>query len=109
MTKMTDDNVDKYIFQNKPIFILFYSPNLPMHNNLLRIFEKFEERLIDKIDVLICDIENTIKVKQYFQMSILPAVLLMKNNKDYGNLAGPASETKYEQILIDGLTKILEE
>jgi hypothetical protein len=63
-----------------------------------------------KIDVYKCEIDTeTGKLKKYFQMTALPAMVMMKNNKPYANSAGPVSAASYQNLIRSGIVKIMEE
>ena len=109
MTVLNDKNIDAMMADDKAHLILFYSKDIPTLNGIRSIFEDFEEQLQGKVDVMDCEIEEQPRVKEYFQMNTLPAVLFMKGGKAYGNLAGPASKAKYESIVKEGLVAMMKE
>ena len=107
--ELTDNNVDAVVNSNKASFILFYEQNIPSLKSIQQVFYNFDEQLKGKVDIMFCDIEKNLHVNEYFKMNILPAVLFIKNGKVYGNLAGPASAKKYEDILKEALSKLISE
>jgi thioredoxin-like negative regulator of GroEL len=89
--------------------ILFYSDDIPTVNGIMNVFEEFDEQLKGKVIVMKCDIDSQIRTKEYFQMKTLPAVLFLKGGKVYGNLAGPASKSKYQNIVKEGLVEMIKD
>jgi thioredoxin-like negative regulator of GroEL len=76
----------------------------------MAVFEEFDEQFKGKIDVYKCEIDTeTGKLKKYFQMTALPAMVMMKNNKPYANSAGPVSAASYQNLIRSGIVKIMEE
>jgi len=106
---LTDENIDRVLLEDKAQYILFYSDDIPTKNQILEIFKEFDGRLKGKVDIYLCRILEQHKVASYFQMNTLPAVLFMKKGKVYGNLAGPASKSKYEDILKNALSSLIQE
>lgn len=109
MTILNDSNVDDMMADEKAHLILFYSKDIPTLDGIRTIFEGFENQLQGKVTVMDCEIETQPRVKEYFQMNTLPAVLFIKNGQPYGNLAGPASKAKYESIVKEGLVAMMKD
>ena len=108
--KMTNEIIDNVLFSDKAFMILFYSQNTQNMDNIIKIFEGFDEKLQNKVDVYTCDIENQVgKLTNYFRMNTLPAMVIMKHNKPYANIAGPASATVYENSVKDAILKIMQD
>jgi len=108
--KINDDIIDDVLQSNRTFIILFYSEKLSNLTNLLKVFEEFDNKFKGKIDVYTCAIdEETGKLAQYFNMQILPGMIMMKNNKAYANVAGPVSSLTYEEAVKTGIIKIMNE
>ena len=108
--KITDDNIDNILQDSKTFIILFYSEQLSTISNVMNVFENFDAKFNGKIDIYKCAIdEETGKLSQYFNMSVLPAVVMMKNNIPYVNLAGPVSASVYEEAIKDGIINIMKD
>jgi len=97
------------LYADKAHIILFYSETTPNSPAVKKVFEEFNEQLKDKVDVLMCEYDKTDKVKTLYQMNSLPGFLFMKSGKCYGNLVGPASKLRYQEILKDGMVQIMNE
>jgi len=111
MLTINDENIDVYLYAEKPIYIFFHSTLNPAENTIKEFFESLNEKYGQKIFFGLCNYyaNDCIKVRQYFKINVLPAVLLLKNNKFYGNIAGIVSKEKYEDILKEGIYKILKD
>jgi len=110
LKKIDDTMIDDILQSDRTFIIIFYSGNLPSVQDILKIFEDFEIQFKNKIDVYKCEIDNeTGKLSQYFKMSALPAMVMMKNNKPYANSAGPVSAASYQNAIKNGIIKIMEE
>ncbi len=110
MIKVLDDNnIESVIYSEKAFYCLFYDEKMSQLKNLLEIFNEFDMQFKNKIDVYMCEINKLDLTKQYFQMSALPAVVFMKRGVPYGNIAGPVSKAKYQQIAKDAIMQIMEE
>lgn len=106
LQELNDNNYLQYINGSKAFYCLFYSNNLPNMKSMFALFEEFNQQFQGKIDVCICEIDKMNLVAKNFQMTTLPAVVFMKNRKIYGNLAGPASKIKYEDIAKEAIIAI---
>ncbi len=110
MIKILDDNnVDLMMADEKAHLILFYSNDIPSLDAIKNVFVEFDEQLQGKVEVMNCDIETQSRTKEYFQMNTLPAVLFIKGGQVYGNLAGPASKSKYQSIVKEGLVAMMKD
>ena len=109
ITQLVDSNVDAMMKSDKASFILFHDDKMPSLDSIKKVFEGFDEKLQGKVDIMYCDIGVEKYVNEYFQMNTLPAVLFVKGGKIYGNLAGPASASKYEDILKSALQQLIGE
>ena len=109
ITYLTDSNVDAMMKNNRATYILFYEPQIPTLEDIKAVFAGFDKQLNGKVDIMFCDIGSQKYVSEYFQMNVLPAVLFLKNGNVYGNLAGPASASKYQDILKDALGQLIAE
>jgi len=110
MIKVLDDNnIESVIYGEKAFYCLFYDEKMSQLKNLLEIFNEFDMQFKNKIDVYMCEINKLDLTKQYFQMSVLPAIVFMKRGVPYGNIAGPVSKAKYQQIAKDAIMQIMEE
>ncbi len=106
---MTDENVDSILNTNKTFLVLFQNENAPNTENILSMFEEFDNKFQGKIDVYRCDYFENQKVAAYFKTRVLPAMTMMKKTKIYANVAGPVSVTQYTNAITDGIKKIMEE
>jgi len=109
ITYLTDSNVDMMMQEDKANYILFYSDDIPTVTDIKSVFEEFDQQLKGKVTIRYCKITEQSYVNQYFQMNTLPAVLFLKKGKVYGNLAGPASKAKYQDILKTALAQLISE
>jgi hypothetical protein len=110
IAKITDDIIDDVLFNGRTFMILFYSNKLPNLENIFKMFDNFDEKFCGKIDIYTCAIdEETGKLAQYFLMSTVPAMVIMKNNKPYANIAGQVSNFIYEEAIKKALIQIMNE
>ena len=109
MEILDDNNVDSMMASEGANLILFYSDGIPTLEGIRDVFKGFEAQLKGKVTVMQCDIEKQKRVKEYFQMNTLPAVLFMKGGHAYGNLAGPASKAKYESLVKEALVEMIKD
>ncbi|SRR5574344_1174407 len=111
LKEMNDSNVHQILNSTKTFIVLFYSSEMPNATNVINVFEEFNSQFQGKIDVYSCDLtkQNTATVSSYFSMNILPAMLMMKKNKVYANVAGPTSKLRYTDIVKQGITQIMSE
>jgi len=107
---LKDDKIDEILMSDRTFIILFYSDKLIDLDRVMEMFEGFNEKLKDKIDMYKCAIDKeTGKLSQYFQMNVLPGAVMMKNNKPYVNIAGPLSAEMYEEAIKNGIVKLMKE
>jgi len=109
MIVLDDSNIDEIHNDDKARLILFYSEDIPSIKDIKIIFEDFKRQLKGKVVVMSCEIEKLKRTREYFQLNTLPAILFIKGGKVYGNLAGPASKVKYENIVKDGLVEMIKD
>ena len=110
LNELTDDNIDMILGGDRTCIFLFYSPIMPNTPNVIGVFEQFNCRFQGKIDVYICDIEKEKKkIQKYFKTPVLPAMVMLKNNNVYANIAGPVSTSSYENSIKQGIQKIINE
>jgi thioredoxin-like negative regulator of GroEL len=107
--QMNDSNYMNYVNGNKAFYCLFYSNNLPNIPNVIKVFEEFDEQFKGKIDVCICEIDAQKYMTDFFQMNTLPAVVFMKQGQVYGNIAGPASKAKYQEIAKEAIMTLMKQ
>jgi len=107
--KLDDTNIEEWLYKDKAHLILFYSETIPNSPAIKKVFEEFDEQFQGKIQVMLCEYDKCTKVKEYYQMSTMPGLLFMKKGNCYGNLVGPASKAKYQEIVKEGLVKIMQE
>lgn len=108
--RLTDANVDNVLKGSKTFVVLFYTATMPNISNIMAIFEDFDKQFQGKIDVYVCDVfvEKT-KIPRYFNMKLLPGMLMIKNNKPYANISGPVSATAYNNAIKEGIIAIMAE
>lgn len=94
---------------NKALYILFFSEQIPNTGNVKEIFKEFDLKFANKIQILFCEIDSAecTNIRKRFQMKTLPGVIFTKSNKIYGNMAGPASRTQYEDIVKNALMDLI--
>jgi hypothetical protein len=107
--KLDDSNIDYWLTADKAHIILFYSESTPNSPAVKKVFEEFNTQFKDKVDVLMCEYDKVEKTKDIYQMNTLPGFLFMKSGKCYGNLVGPASKMRYQEIVKDGMVQIMNE
>lgn len=110
VNKLTDENIDNILQSDRTFVVIFYSEKLPNLPNIMPIFEEFDIQFKGKIDVYKCEIDNEFgKLASYFKMSTLPAMVMMKNNKAYANMAGPSTANNYQNAVKEGIMEIMRE
>ena len=110
MLKTLDDrNVDKILANDRTFLVLFKESKSPNTENVLQVFEEFNDKFQDKIDVYACEYAENPKVMSYFKTRVLPAVTMLKRNRIYANIAGVVTATQYNSLLADGIRKIMED
>lgn len=109
LKELNDNNVDAVLSTSRTFIVLFYNNNLPNIPNIMEVFKEFDEQFKGKIDVYTCDVDQNKrgKIATYFGMNTLPAMVMMKNNKPYANIAGPASRMKYQELVKQGIMAIM--
>ena len=107
--KLNDSNIKDWVYTDKAHIILFYSETIPNAKAIKKVFEEFDEQFQGKVQVMLCEYDKVTLVKEYYKMTTLPAILFMKSAKCYGNLVGPASKAKYQEIVKEGLLAIMKE
>lgn len=105
--KLDDNNIDHWLSADKSHIILFYSESTPNADAVKKVFEEFNEQFKDKIDVLLCEYDKAARVRSIYQMTSLPGFLFMKQGQCYGNLVGSASKMRYQEIIKDGMVRIM--
>lgn len=105
--KLDDTNIEEWLYKDKAHLILFYSDNISNVDGVKKVFEEFDEQFNGKVTVMFCDYTKAPKVQQFYQMNSLPGVLFMKAGKCYGNIVGPASKAKYQEIVKNALVDIM--
>lgn len=106
---LTDQNVDSVLASDRTFLVLFKDSKSPNTENVLKVFEDFNEKFQEKIDVYTCEYPDNSKVMTYFKTRVLPAVTMLKRNKIYANIAGVVTATQYNNLLMDGIRKIMED
>lgn len=109
LKNLTDQNVDSVLASDRTFLALFKDGKSPNTENVLKIFEEFNEKFQEKIDVYVCEYAENPKVMSYFKTRVLPAVTMLKRNKIYANITGVVSATQYNSLLADGIRKIMED
>ena len=107
--KLDDSNIEEWLYKDKAHLILFYSETIPNAPTIKKVFTEFNDQFKNKIDVLFCEYDKVNLVKDYYQMNSLPGFLFMKGGKCYGNIVGPASKMRYQEIVKDGIVQIMNE
>lgn len=112
--KINDKNFKYYLMDetnDKPVAIIFYSSLSPLEDNIGKIKEQIEELLPKKVILCECDYEasDCKELRNYIHVPAIPAVLITRRGKVYGNLAGPVSKLKYEVMVKDALFKMVED
>ena len=109
LKKLNDTMIDGVLQSSRTFIIVFYSETLPSVQDIVKVFEEFEKQFKGKIDVYKCEIDKEHgKLAQYFKMPTLPAMVMMKNNTPYANSAGPVSAANYQNLIKEGIVKIME-
>lgn len=107
---ITDEMIDDVLRDSRTFIILFYSEKISNMSNITAIFDDFDKKFNGKIDIYKCAIdEETGKLTQYFNMNVLPAMIMMKNNRAYANVAGTVSAMVYEDAVKTGIIEIMKE
>lgn len=109
--KLDDSNIEFWTdtTNDKAHLILFYSETIPNAPAIKKVFNEFDEQFKGKIQILLCEYDKVDKLKDYYSMTTLPGLLFMKAGNCYGNLVGPASKMKYQEIVKEGLVKLMSE
>jgi thioredoxin-like negative regulator of GroEL len=109
MKHLTDKIVDNIFTDNTARLILFYDLSIPMTNQIIDIFKEFEKKLENNVEVMMCEYNKNPKIKNYFKTNSLPAIIFLKNDKVYGNIAGQLTKLRIESLIKDSLLKLIEE
>lgn len=110
MKNLTDKDIDSVLKSDRTFLVLFQNFDAPNTENLDAIFSEFEDKFQGKIDVYVCDyLKQDQKISKYFKMNVLPAMVLMRRNKAYANLAGPISAARYKDTIATGILTMMKE
>ena len=107
--ELNDENIDAVLDSDRTFLVLFCQEKLPNLPNIMKVFEEFDKQFQGKIDVYKCDVVNQIKINQYFKLSSLPGMVMMKDNTPYANIVGPVSSISYQNAVKQGIIDIMED
>lgn len=106
---LTDETIDDVLNSSRTFIIVFYASILPNVSHIMELFERFDKQFKGKIDVYKVDYETESKIARYFNMKLLPGMVIMKNRTTYGSISGPISTVQYEGVIKNGIIDIIKD
>jgi thioredoxin reductase (NADPH) len=101
MPDVRDENEFQMYINAVPLLVVdFYSPSCPVCKGMMSVVEKIADKYQDKIQMIKVNIDNNKNIADYYQITTLPTLLMIKEKDVIAKSIGRKSLEELEEFIV---------